>query len=196
MEQSSRGSRQEWERTRSPRKDASRIGEARKLQERSLVAILNVGGRHDGVQHETLGVDQDMPLLALDLLAGVVTVRIDRSPALFRALHALGVDDGRGRAGLPPSLFATLHIERVMQPLQRAVVGPSDEVLVDRAPGRQVLRDGALLTPGAEDVHHPVRHLADMDRALVASGLGRRNHWPDLAPLRLGRIALVYSTLA
>ena len=62
---------------------------------------------------------------------------------------------------------------------------------MDRAPGRQVLRDGAPLTPGAEDVHHPVRHLADIDRALVASGLGRRNQRPDLAPLHLGQIAFV-----
>src|SRR5450432_3729303 len=132
-----------------------------------------------------------MALLALDLLAGVVPVRIDRDPTFFRALHALGVDDRRGRAGLPRSLLATLHIERVVQPLQRAVKGPSDEILADRAPGRQVLRDGAPLTTGAEDVHHPVRHLADIDRALVAAPLGRRNQRPDLAPLRLAQIALV-----
>src|ERR1700679_1522789 len=150
-----------------------------------------VGRGHDRVQHEALGVDQDMPLLALDLLAGVVTVRIDPGPALLRALHTLGVDDRRSRAGLPCGLFATLHIERVMQPLQSPVMGPSDKVLVDRAPRRQVLRDGAPLTPGAEDVHHPVRHLTDIDRTLVAAALGRRNQRPDLAPLRLGQIALV-----
>jgi hypothetical protein len=57
--------------------------------------------------------------------------------------------------------------------------------------GGRSFRDDAPLTPGAEDVHHPVRHLADIDRALVGSGPGRRTHWPDLAPLRLGQIALV-----
>src|SRR6202522_1552923 len=88
-------------------------------------------------------------------------------------------------------LFATLHIERVMQPLQSPVIGPSDKVFVDRASRRQVLRDGAPLTPGAEDVHHPVRHLTDIDRTLVAAALGRRNQRPDLAPFRLGQIALV-----
>ena len=62
---------------------------------------------------------------------------------------------------------------------------------MDRAPGRQVLRNGAPLTPGAEDVHHSVRHLTDIDRALVAAGLGRRNQRPDLVPLRLSQIALV-----
>src|SRR6202046_3461380 len=120
--------------------------------------------------------------LPLTFLAGVVTVRIDRGPAFFRAFHALGIDDRRGRAGLPRSLFAALHIERVMQSLQRTVVCPSDEVLVDRAPGWQVLRNRAPLTSGAEDVHHPVRHLADIDRTPVAAGLGPRNQRPDFAP--------------
>ena len=78
-----------------------------------------------------------------------------------------------------------------MQSLQRTVVGPSDEVLVDRTPGRQVLRNRAPLTSGAEDVHHPIRHLADIDRAPVAATLGRRNQRPDLAPLHRGQIALV-----
>jgi hypothetical protein len=83
-----------------------------------------------------------------------------------------------------------------MQPLQRTVAGPSDEVLVDRAPGRQVLRDGAPLTPGAENLHHPVRHLTNIDRALVAAALGRRNQRPNLAPLRLAQFALVARMMA
>ena len=81
-------------------------------QHGAAVTILDIGGGHDGVQHETLSINQDMPLLALDLLAGVVAVRIYQSPRLFRALHALGVDDRRGRAGLARGLLAALHIER------------------------------------------------------------------------------------
>src|SRR5271168_1448850 len=59
------------------------------------------------------------------------------------------------------------------------VIRPSDEVVVQRAPGRQVLRNGAPLTPDAENVHHPVRHLADIDRTLVAAGLDWRNQRSD-----------------
>ena len=95
--------------------------------------------------------------------------------ALFRARHALGVDDCRGRNRLPPRRLAALHVKRVMHPLQRAVVGPSDEAPVDRAPGRQTLWNGAPLTAGARDAHHPAGHLPDFDRALVAARLGRRN---------------------
>ena len=56
----------------------------------AAVAILDVGGCDDGMQQQTLGIDQDMALLAFDLLARVIPVRIDVCAALFRALDALG----------------------------------------------------------------------------------------------------------
>jgi hypothetical protein len=43
---------------------------------------------HDRVQHETLGIYEQMPLLALDLLARVVAVRVNRRPP-FSALLTL-----------------------------------------------------------------------------------------------------------
>lgn len=52
---------------------------------------------------------------------------------LSSAHLALAVDDGRGRTGFPLLSFATLFIERVMDSLQRAVIGPQIEVVVDRA---------------------------------------------------------------
>jgi hypothetical protein len=165
--------------------------EQRGEQHRAAVAILNVGGGHDGVQHETLSIHQDAPLLALDLLFGVKAVRIDRSAAFFRALHALSVDNRCGRAGLPRRLLATIDIERVMHLFQRAVAGPSDKRPVDRAPGRQVLGNGAPLTTAAEDAHDRIRHLTNIHRALVAARFGWRNQRRHLAPLRLAQIALV-----
>ena len=63
------------------------------------VAVLDVGRSDDGVQHQPLSIDQHVPLLAFDLLAGVVAVRVDVSTALFCAFDALGVDDRRGWAG-------------------------------------------------------------------------------------------------
>jgi len=54
----------------------------------AAVAILNVGSVDDGVHQQALRIDENMPLLALDLLARVVARRIDRrSP--FSALLTL-----------------------------------------------------------------------------------------------------------
>ena len=57
-------------------------------EQRAAVAILNVGGVHDGVHQQALRVDEDMAFLALDLLARIITVRIDVRPP-FSALFTL-----------------------------------------------------------------------------------------------------------
>ena len=57
-------------------------------QDDTTVAILNIGSRHQRVQHQTQCINQDMALLALDQLAGIKAVRIDaRAP--FSALFTL-----------------------------------------------------------------------------------------------------------
>ena len=53
----------------------------------AAVAVLNVGGVHDGVDQQALRVDEDMALLALDLLACVIPRRIVDPP--FSALLTL-----------------------------------------------------------------------------------------------------------
>ena len=56
--------------------------------EDAAVAVLDVGCMHERVQEQALRVYQQMALLALDLLAGIVAWRIDRGPP-FSALLTL-----------------------------------------------------------------------------------------------------------
>lgn len=44
------------------------------------VAILNVGGMNHGLKQEAYGIDEDVTLLAFDLLARVVAARVDAAP--------------------------------------------------------------------------------------------------------------------
>ena len=57
-------------------------------QQHAAVAVLDVGGVHDGVHQQALGIDEDVSLLALDLLACIVARRINRRPP-FSALLTL-----------------------------------------------------------------------------------------------------------
>ena len=57
-------------------------------QRETAVAILNGGGGADAVQQQALRIDQNMPLLALDQLAGIEAVAVDASPP-FSALFTL-----------------------------------------------------------------------------------------------------------
>ena len=57
-------------------------------QQDAAVAILDVGGMNDGVQQQTQRVYENMALLALDLLARIIAMRIDAGPP-FSALFTL-----------------------------------------------------------------------------------------------------------
>ena len=57
-------------------------------QQDAAVAILDIGGMHDRVQQQTQRIYQKMALLALDLLARIIAMRIDAGPP-FSALFTL-----------------------------------------------------------------------------------------------------------
>ena len=59
-------------------------------QQNTAVAILNIGGSYQRVQHEAQCVDQNVTLLALDQLAGIEAMRVDARPP-FSALFTLGL---------------------------------------------------------------------------------------------------------
>ena len=90
----------------------------------AAVTILDVGGMNDGVQQQAERIDENVALLALDLLARIIAMRIDPGPP-FSALLTLWLSMmAARRAGFAFGLLATLHIERVMDALQRAVPIP------------------------------------------------------------------------
>jgi hypothetical protein len=63
-------------------------------QQDTAVAILDIGGRHQQVQHQAQRVDEEMTLLALDQLAGIEAMPIDgRAP--FSALLTLWLSMNR-----------------------------------------------------------------------------------------------------
>jgi hypothetical protein len=65
-----------------------KLAKQRGEQQQAAIAVLNVGGMDDGVQQQTKRIDQNMPLLALDQLAGIKAMRIDAGPP-FSALFTL-----------------------------------------------------------------------------------------------------------
>src|SRR5271157_577669 len=78
------------------------------------------------MQHLTLGIDQDVPLLAFDLLASVIAMRIDVGAALFGAFDALGIDDRCGRTGLTRGSLAAFDAEGMVDAVQRSIPAPAD----------------------------------------------------------------------
>ena len=65
-----------------------KLTEQRGQQQDAAIAILDAGGMHDDVQQQAQRINENMPLLALDQLAGIEPVRIDAGPP-FSALLTL-----------------------------------------------------------------------------------------------------------
>ena len=59
--------------------------EQRFENEYAAVAVLDVGRMNDGMQQEAYRIDENMPLLAFDLLARVVTGWINAGPPFRRS---------------------------------------------------------------------------------------------------------------
>ena len=62
--------------------------EQRRDQQDAAVSILHIGRMNNGVHQQAFRIDHDVSLLALDLLAGIVPVRVDAGPP-FSALFTL-----------------------------------------------------------------------------------------------------------
>jgi hypothetical protein len=70
------------------------------------------------------------------------------------------------------------------------------DAAMHRRARRQVLRDRAPLTARGQNVHERVYDLANIDRALVATTLARRNQRLDQFPFFVGQIAWIAQTAA
>src|SRR5271166_3802441 len=114
----------------------------------------------------------------------------------FRALDALTVDHTGGRAGSSARRLPTLHIQCVMDALERSVVVPARQVIVHRALRRQVLGQIAPLAARAQYIHRAVDHLAHHHRAPTPAMLGRWDQWPNERPLLVSQIRRITQPVA
>ena len=79
----------------------------------------------------------------------------------------------------------------MMDAIERAVPAPQAEVIMHGASGGQVFGKRAPLAAGAENVHHAVDHLAQIDAALAAAALARRNQRLDMRPFLIAQVARI-----
>jgi len=83
-----------------------------------------------------------------------------------------------------------------MNAIQHAVAVPPNEVVVDRAAGREILRKVAPLAAGAQDIHDPVHDRAHVGSPLAAAWFRRRNKRFDKRPLVVRQVARVSQVIA
>src|SRR5271169_6038958 len=110
---------------------------------------------------------------------------------LFGALHALTIDDTSGGASFSFRLLAAFDVERVMNAIQHAVALPPNEVVVDCAARRKILRKVAPLAAGAQDIHDPVHDRTHVCAPLAATWFRGRNEGFNMPPLVIRQVARI-----
>ena len=108
----------------------------------------------------------------------------------------LAIDDGGGGTGLSFALLAALHIQGMMDAIERAVVAPQVEIIEKRAAWRQILRDRSPLASRTQHIHDPVHHFAHVDVPSIAAAPGRWNQQFDVRPFDVGQIAREFAQQA
>ena len=102
-----------------------------------------------------------MALAALDSLARLTAT----GPRLFRGFDGLTVDDGGAGRGRPPWLHAQLGTQRFMDVGSHALQTPESEVMVDKAPMRQIMAKDVPRAACSHDVANGIYDLARDTRA-------------------------------
>src|ERR1035437_8318769 len=103
----------------------------------------------------------------------------------------MAIDDAGGWARFTIHGFAALHLERVMNAIQRAIPVPKAEITKQRAFRWQVLGNITPLASGARHIHDAVHDFSRLNRALASAMFGRWNERLDVRPLIVRRIARI-----
>ncbi len=102
---------------------------------------------------------------------------------LFPRSNTLAVDDASRRARFTIHGFATLHVKRVMNAIQRAVPVPKVKIIKQRALRRQIFGNITPLASRAQHIHKTIHDFPQLNRALASAAFGRRNERLDVRPL-------------
>jgi hypothetical protein len=108
----------------------------------STISILNVCGKHKDHENQPEHVDEDVPLSAVDLLAGILAAR----SAHLRCFYGLAVKNCSCRIFVSPLSLPNMTAKHIVDSLPRSVLLPLAKVAVDQLPLRKVVRQHAPLT--------------------------------------------------
>ena len=132
----------------------------------------------DKADQQAQRVGEDVPLAAIDLLAGVEAV----NPAALGGFHALAVDHPGCRTCLPTLQLPRIHDQMVVDRPPQPAVAPVVEIPLHGRWRRQVPRQHAPLAARRRHVKDRVHNLPQVGRARPSDptrqGQERRNQRP------------------
>src|SRR3954452_5833276 len=110
-----------------------------------------------------------MALAPADLLTGVKAAH----PSCFTRAYRLTIQNRSTRLAVPTGCLPHSFSQRVMNPLPRSLTTPQPEGVIDRAPGRQIVRQQFPGTAAAHGIEDTVQNLTAAMFYRTATRLGR-----------------------
>ena len=148
-------------------------------QHDAAITILDIGCVDRCLHQQALRIDEDMPLLALDPLAGVKTGWIGTPPPFSAFLTLwLSMIAAVGLASWS-ACARQRDVEWTVQTIECAVMLSVAEIVIYRAARRKVSRDRASLATRSMNIHQAVHDLPYIHRPLGAATPGSRAQGSD-----------------
>src|SRR5262249_53293093 len=132
--------------------------------------VLDVCRVYQESKHEPLRISDDVTLASFHLLAVVKPAWT----ATFCCLHTLAVDDPDRWVAVAPHHLSDATHQHPIDPLPKARVTPSVEVVLDRRTRRILLRQCTPLATGPQNVQNGIHHLPEVDLPRPANTAWRR----------------------
>jgi hypothetical protein len=149
---------------------ARQLAMQRRPQPLGAVPIGNIGGVHQRTHDQTLGIDQQVALAAIDFLAAVITPRTAHHSGFDR----LAIEDGRRWLGIAPQLHADGGVQGSMEPLPEALHTPQAKVVIRRFPRRQIMGQQSPGAATAQDIENSIQDFPHRVTPRPAPLLGSR----------------------
>src|SRR5688500_2520555 len=129
-----------------------------------------------------------MALCAFDLLASIVAAPFSTYSC---SLHRPAIHYGCAGLGVPLEANAHSLAQSDVHPFPRAVQAELPEVVVDAAPGREVVRKQAPRTAAPDDVEDGVEDLTQRVDSRTSGGSGSGKVRLQTAPFGIGEVGWI-----
>ena len=160
----------------------------------AAVTVLHAGGGHRDQHQQPECVSHDVSIPSVDLLPGVIAPR-SRCYRVGAASDRLGLEElGRGGRGEPSGITQPVITQYLVERLDGAVVTPASEVLTPGLSRRQIVREEAPHTAGAQHDEDGVDDRSARMLLVTTGRVGYRQDRLDEIPLGSGQIGGVGRT--
>jgi len=154
----------------------------------NLIAVLFIGRGDAQRQQVSQRIHRCMDLAAFAFLGPVVAAAV---AALRRGLLRPAVHDHRAGRGVPAGQHAQQRAQIFRHRFKTSGLEPAPRLLIDRGPGRQIVRQHPPFTPGARQPAQAVEEFAQGVLALRRVCLHQRQVRHAEVPFLIGHIAQI-----